>query len=129
MENQTFIEYEKAKYSLVDTTKQRQRKMSDTTKKDCVLPSAAVVAMETAANNFGKSFDEKTERGGCFQSRDAKIETGCMDYSFEAPSVGSQTSAAEKFQQIASPFSVAALLAAAELDEELEATHNGSDNQ
>ena len=36
-------------------------------------------------------------------------------------SINSQTAAAEKFQQISSPFSVAALLAAAELDEELAA--------
>ena len=38
-------------------------------------------------------------------------------------SINSQTVAAEKFQQISSPFSVAALLAAAELDEEL-ASHS-----
>ena len=88
-----------------------------TRKKDFVLSSG-----KNIEDSFDELRDTKRYRKGKFRLPTNDEDGGAYldnDYETNSISINSQASAAEKFQQISSPFSVAALLAAAELDEEV----------
>ena len=95
-----------------------------TRKKDLVLTST------DPDESFEQQDEEKHFRKCKVKTEECSEEDEIhLNNSFDTSmnSISSQTAVAEKFQQISSPFSVAALLAAAELDEEL--TSHTSDHE
>ena len=94
-----------------------------TTKRDFAVPNA-------------RNLDAPEELGSRQVCRNDMIKSSANDddevnlsgnFDENVHSSSSQATASEKFQQISSPFSVAALLAAAELDEELDTTGDGQE--
>jgi len=94
-----------------------------TTKRDFAVPNA-------------RNVDAPEEMGSRQVRRDDMIESSANNddevnisgnFDENVHSSSSQATASEKFQQISSPFSVAALLAAAELDEELDTSGGGQE--
>ena len=94
-----------------------------TTKRDFAVPNA-------------RNLDAPEELGSRQVCRNDMIKSSANDddevnfsgnFDENAHSSSSQPTASEKFQQISSPFSVAALLAAAELDEELDTSGDGQE--
>ena len=94
-----------------------------TTKRDFAVPNA-------------RNVDAPEEMGSRQVRRNDMIKSSANDddevnlsgnFDENAHSSSSQPTASEKFQQISSPFSVAALLAAAELDEELDTSGDGQE--
>ena len=93
------------------------------TKRDFAVPNA-------------RNVDTPEEMGSRQVRRNDMIKSSANDddevnlsgnFDENAHSSSSQATASEKFQQISSPFSVAALLAAAELDEELDTSGDGQE--
>ena len=93
------------------------------TKRDFAVPNA-------------RNVDAPEEMGSRQVRRNDMIKSSANDddevnlsghFDENAHSSSSQATASEKFQQISSPFSVAALLAAAELDEELDTSGDGQE--
>ena len=94
-----------------------------TTQRDFAVPNA-------------RNVDAPEEMGSRQVRRNDMIKSSANDddevnlsgnFDENAHSSSSQPTASEKFQQISSPFSVAALLAAAELDEELDTSGDGQE--
>ena len=94
-----------------------------TTKRDFAVPNARNV---DAPEEMGSRQVRRNDMIKSSANDDDKVNLS-GNFDENAHSSSSQPTASEKFQQISSPFSVAALLAAAELDEELDTSGDGQE--